>query len=77
MPSPEQMNQMMNNPMVQSMLDNPDFMRNMMESNPQVRAMLDSNPQYVLHTIMNIVVFVVMIYDLLHRCVSNIPFFIE
>lgn len=45
MPSPEQMNQMMNNPMVQSMMDNPEFMRNMMESNPQVQAMLDSNPQ--------------------------------
>jgi ubiquilin len=45
MPSPEQMSQMMNNPMVQSMLDNPEFLRNMMESNPQIQAMLDSNPQ--------------------------------
>lgn len=49
-PSQEQMNQVLNNPMIQGMLDsNPDFLRNMMQSqmenNPQLRQMMESNPQ--------------------------------
>ncbi|GAX11723.1 ubiquilin [Fistulifera solaris] len=48
-PSQEQMNQVLNNPMIQSMLDsNPDFLRNMLQSqmqnNPQLRQMMESNP---------------------------------
>lgn len=48
-PNQEQMNQVLNNPMVRNMLDNnPDFLRNMMQSqmenNPQLRQMMESNP---------------------------------
>eukprot|EP01029_Cantina_marsupialis_P028662 TRINITY_DN777844_c0_g1_i1.p1 TRINITY_DN777844_c0_g1~~TRINITY_DN777844_c0_g1_i1.p1 ORF type:complete len:510 (-),score=223.56 TRINITY_DN777844_c0_g1_i1:127-1656(-) len=48
MQNPEQMDQMMNNPMVQQMMgqltSNPDFMRSMMETNPQLQALLQANP---------------------------------
>mmetsp|Transcript_6946 Transcript_6946/g.11604 ORF Transcript_6946/g.11604 Transcript_6946/m.11604 type:complete len:520 (+) Transcript_6946:79-1638(+) len=43
--SPAQMQQMMQNPMVQQMLQDPQMMQQMMQSNPQVRAMMQSNPQ--------------------------------
>ncbi|GBG30461.1 Ubiquilin-4 [Hondaea fermentalgiana] len=36
---------MMDNPIFQSMLDNPEFMRSMMMANPQIRAMIEQNPQ--------------------------------
>ena len=39
------MQDMMNNPMVQSLMSNPDFMSNIFESNPQMRAIMDSNPE--------------------------------
>merc|ERR1719361_3184722 len=39
------MQQMMQNPMVQSMLNNPEIMQNMFENNPQLRQILDQNPQ--------------------------------
>lgn len=48
-PSSDQIEQMMNNPMVQAMMDNPQTMQAMMEmqmqSNPQLRQMMESNPQ--------------------------------
>jgi len=43
--NPEFMSQMMNNPMVQSLLNNPDFMSQMMESNPQMQSVLNANPE--------------------------------
>merc|ERR1719229_235752 len=43
------MQQMMENPMVQNMMNqmmqNPNMIQNMFESNPQLREMLDANPQ--------------------------------
>jgi hypothetical protein len=39
------MEQMMDNPMVASMMNNPDLMRNLMQSNPEMKKLLDSNPQ--------------------------------
>ena len=39
------MRSMMDSPMVQSMLQNPEMMRSLMESNPQLRALAESNPQ--------------------------------
>lgn len=38
---PQQMQQMMNSPIVQSLLDNPEFLRSMMQSNPAVRQVGD------------------------------------
>jgi hypothetical protein len=39
------MEQMMDNPMMASMLNNPDMMKQIMESNPQLKKILDANPQ--------------------------------
>ena len=36
---------MMANPLVQSLLQSPDFIRSTMQSNPQVRAMMEANPE--------------------------------
>lgn len=44
-PSPEMMRQVMENPMVQQMLENPEMMRSMIQSNPMMRAMIEQNPQ--------------------------------
>lgn len=49
MPStPQEMEQMMNHPMMQSFMNNPELMQNMlqmqMQTNPQLREMLDRNP---------------------------------
>jgi ubiquilin len=44
MRNPEMMQQMMNSPMMQSMLSNPDLIRDLMMNNPQLQAMLDANP---------------------------------
>lgn len=43
--NPQMMSDMLNNPMVQSLLNSPDFMSSMMENNPQMRAVMDSNPE--------------------------------
>ena len=47
-PNPEQMQQMMNSPLMSSLLDNPQMLQNIMEmqmqSNPQMRQMMESNP---------------------------------
>ena len=42
---PEAMARMMDNPMIQSLMDNPELMRGMMRANPQMRALLESNPE--------------------------------
>lgn len=34
---PQQMQQMMGSPIVQNLLDNPEFLRSMMQSNPALR----------------------------------------
>eukprot|EP00299_Pterocystis_sp_00344_P011303 c5241_g1_i2.p1 GENE.c5241_g1_i2~~c5241_g1_i2.p1 ORF type:complete len:407 (-),score=90.80 c5241_g1_i2:37-1257(-) len=44
------MNVMMQNPIVQDMLDNPDFLRSILVANPQTRAMLERNPE-VMHAL--------------------------
>ena len=48
MMSPQQMEQMMNNPLVSSLLDNPQTLQSIMEmqmqSNPQMRQMMENNP---------------------------------
>lgn len=45
MQNPEMMAQLMNNPMMESLMSNPETLRNMMMSNPQMQAMMDQNPQ--------------------------------
>jgi ubiquilin len=45
MRNPEVMQQIMNSPMMDNLLNNPDLLRNTMLSNPQMQAMLDANPQ--------------------------------
>jgi len=42
---PPNMGALLDNPMVRSMMENPEFMRSMMMANPQVRAMIERNPQ--------------------------------
>jgi hypothetical protein len=37
---PQQMQQMMGSPIVQNLLDNPEFLRSMMQSNPALRQVL-------------------------------------
>lgn len=44
MRNPQMMQQIMNSPMMQGMLDNPEMLREIMLNNPQMQAMLDSNP---------------------------------
>jgi len=43
--NPEMMQQMMQSPMVQQMLENPDFMRTMMQMNPQTRQLMEEHPE--------------------------------
>ncbi|KAL7470242.1 hypothetical protein ACHAXS_010479 [Conticribra weissflogii] len=43
--NPQMMSEMLNNPMVQNLLSQPDFLRTMMENNPQMRQILNSNPE--------------------------------
>lgn len=48
-PSPEQMQQMMNSPMMQGLLDNPDLLGSILEqqmhSNPQLQRLMEQNPE--------------------------------
>jgi len=44
-PSPEMLRQMMENPMVQRLLENPETIRAMIQANPMMRAMIEQNPQ--------------------------------
>ena len=43
MSNPEMLRQMMDNPMVQSLMSNPDVMRQMITSNPQMRELMEVN----------------------------------
>lgn len=47
--NPELLQQVMNNPFVQSMMENPEYMRQIISSNPQMQEMLEVD------TIINIV----------------------
>merc|ERR1719326_1796714 len=39
------MQNIMQDPMVQSIMNNPDFLRTMMDTNPQMRQLMDTNPE--------------------------------
>jgi len=45
MQNPDMMRQMLNSPMMQAMLDNPEFLRTMMLSNPEMQAVVEQNPE--------------------------------
>ncbi|XP_058016280.1 ubiquilin-4 isoform X2 [Ahaetulla prasina] len=45
MSSPEMLSQIMENPLVQSMMSNPDFMRRMITANPQMQQLMERNPE--------------------------------
>lgn len=45
MNNPDFMRQMMDNPMVQSLMSNPDVIRELMMSNPQMRELMERNPE--------------------------------
>ncbi|EDV27016.1 uncharacterized protein TRIADDRAFT_63757 [Trichoplax adhaerens] len=43
--NPDMLRQMMDNPMVQSMLNNPDLMQQLIGSNPQMQQLMERNPE--------------------------------
>ncbi|XP_073120075.1 ubiquitin domain-containing protein DSK2b-like [Henckelia pumila] len=43
--NPNMMREMMNTPVIQSLMNNPDVMRNLIMSNPQMREIMDRNPE--------------------------------
>jgi ubiquilin len=45
MRDPQMLNQMLDNPMVQSLMSNPDVIREMMMSNPQMQSLMERNPE--------------------------------
>lgn len=45
MQNPGAMQQMMNSPMMQSLLENPELLRTLMMANPQVRELMERNPE--------------------------------
>ncbi|KAF1334415.1 Ubiquitin family protein, partial [Globisporangium splendens] len=45
MQNPDMMRQMMESPMMQGILNNPEIMRTMMQSNPQIQQLMEQNPQ--------------------------------
>jgi ubiquilin len=45
MSNPDMMRQMMDNPMVQSLMSNPDVIRELMMGNPQMRQLMERNPE--------------------------------
>jgi hypothetical protein len=45
MQNPEMVQQMLNSPMMQSLLNDPEMMNNMILNNPQLQAMMNANPQ--------------------------------
>ena len=45
MSNPDMMRQMLDNPMVQSLMSNPDVIREMMMSNPQMQSLVERNPE--------------------------------
>ena len=45
MSDPNTMRQMLDNPMVQSIMSNPDVLRDIMMSNPQMQSLMERNPE--------------------------------
>ncbi|CAK7310995.1 UBQLN4 [Vulpes lagopus] len=45
MSNPEMLSQIMENPLVQDMMSNPDLMRHMIMANPQMQQLMDRNPE--------------------------------
>ncbi|XP_061461665.1 ubiquilin-4 isoform X2 [Rhineura floridana] len=45
MSNPEMLSQIMENPLVQNMMSNPDFMRQMITANPQMQQLMERNPE--------------------------------
>lgn len=45
MSNPEMLSQIMENPLVQSMMSNPDLMRQMIVANPQMQHLMERNPE--------------------------------
>lgn len=45
MSNPEMVRQMMENPMVQSLMSNPDYVRTLLTSNPQMQELMERNPE--------------------------------
>ncbi|XP_076354648.1 ubiquilin-1-like isoform X2 [Tachypleus tridentatus] len=43
--NPDMMRQLMDNPMVQSMMNNPEYMRQLITSNPQMQQLMERNPE--------------------------------
>lgn len=45
MSNPEMLSQIMDNPLVQNMMSNPDLMRQMIVTNPQMQQLMERNPE--------------------------------
>lgn len=45
MRDPESLRRMLDNPMVQGLMSNPDVMRSMITSNPQIQELMERNPE--------------------------------
>ena len=45
MSNPEMVRQMMDNPMVQSLMSNPDYVRTLLTSSPQMQQLMERNPE--------------------------------
>lgn len=45
MSNPEMLSQIMENPLVQNMMSNPDLMRQMIVTNPQMQQLMERNPE--------------------------------
>ena len=45
MSNPEMLSQIMENPLVQNMMSNPDMMRQMIVANPQMQQLMERNPE--------------------------------
>jgi hypothetical protein len=71
MRDPEAARQIMNSPMMQSLMSNPDIIRDMITSNPQMQAMLDANP-HIRHVLNDPAVIPVC----MHACVYFIPIYV-
>ncbi|XP_035228327.1 ubiquilin-1-like isoform X2 [Stegodyphus dumicola] len=79
--NPELLQQIMNNPFVQSMMENPEYMRQIITSNPQMQEMLEKNPEIghmlsnpeVLRNTMEIARNPVMLQELIRTRVETLP----
>ncbi|OQV26092.1 putative Ubiquilin-4 [Hypsibius exemplaris] len=45
MPNMQNLDQLLDNPMVQSMMSNPEMIRNVVSSNPQIQSLMERNPE--------------------------------